>query len=73
MLIVWSGIWLYHRVGKKLTYRSPKKDFREPVNSDWYLNKYGGRLPGGGKLGTKGKGGVHAYGPGITAKEALGR
>eukprot|EP00973_Karenia_brevis_P060326 8395498-Karenia_brevis.AAC.1 len=24
-------------------------------------------------MGTKGKGGVHAYGPGITAKEALGR
>eukprot|EP00973_Karenia_brevis_P001894 257454-Karenia_brevis.AAC.1 len=24
-------------------------------------------------MGTKGKGGVQAYGPGITAKEALGR
>eukprot|EP00973_Karenia_brevis_P018473 2532802-Karenia_brevis.AAC.1 len=50
MLVVWSGIWLHHRVGKKLTYRSPKKvDFREPVNSNWYVEKYGGRLRGGGK------------------------
>eukprot|EP00973_Karenia_brevis_P032890 4541396-Karenia_brevis.AAC.1 len=31
MLVVWCGIWLYHRVGKKMTFRSPKKvDFREP-------------------------------------------
>eukprot|EP00973_Karenia_brevis_P002361 318231-Karenia_brevis.AAC.1 len=58
MLVVWSGMWLYHRVGKKLTYRSPKKvDFREPANSQWFLEKYGGRLRGRGKMGTKGKGG----------------
>eukprot|EP00973_Karenia_brevis_P064770 8997225-Karenia_brevis.AAC.1 len=68
MLVVWIGIWLYHRVGKRMTLRSPKKvDFTEPVNSQWFVNKYGGRLLGGGKMamGTKGKGGCHAYGPGI--------
>eukprot|EP00973_Karenia_brevis_P038130 5257353-Karenia_brevis.AAC.1 len=56
MLVVWSGIWLYNRVGKKLTYTSPKKvDFRQPINSKWYLEKYGGRLRGGGNPGPKEK------------------
>eukprot|EP00973_Karenia_brevis_P078717 10925959-Karenia_brevis.AAC.1 len=56
MLVVWCGIGLYHRVGKKIAFRSPVKvDYREPVNSQWFVNKYGGRLRGGGKMamGTK--------------------
>eukprot|EP00973_Karenia_brevis_P021354 2936014-Karenia_brevis.AAC.1 len=73
MLVVWVGIWLLSCVGKRLTYTSPKKKIGEPVNTDWFTKKYGGRLPGGGKMGTKGKCGVMAYGPGITARQALGR
>eukprot|EP00973_Karenia_brevis_P080485 11166361-Karenia_brevis.AAC.1 len=73
MVVVWLGICLFNRLGKRLTCNSPKKKITEPVNTDWFEKRYGGRLIGGGNMGTKGKGGVMTYGPGITAKQALGR
>eukprot|EP00973_Karenia_brevis_P089003 12343645-Karenia_brevis.AAC.1 len=61
MVMVWFGIWLSNRLGKKLTYNSPKQKITEPVNTDWFEKRYRGRLIGGGKMGPKGKGGVMAH------------
>eukprot|EP00973_Karenia_brevis_P074182 10308784-Karenia_brevis.AAC.1 len=69
-MVVKIGMWLLSYLGSKLAHLSPKK----VGDPDWFAKRYGGRLPGGGNIGTKGKGGIMAYGPGtgISAREALG-
>eukprot|EP00973_Karenia_brevis_P081005 11235919-Karenia_brevis.AAC.1 len=61
IMVVKIGTWLLTHLGIKLAHAAPKNKVGEP---DWFTQRYRGRLPGARKMGTQGKGGTVAYGPG---------